>query len=54
MEADGEKTVRRVTGTVKVRVPLYGGKVEGWIVDGLERAYEEEAERLAEWLESNQ
>jgi hypothetical protein len=54
LEPDGDKTVRRVEGTVKVRVPLYGGKVEGWIVEGLERAYEEEAERLAEWLESNQ
>jgi hypothetical protein len=32
-------------------VPLYGGKVEGWIVDGLRAAYDEEADRLAEWLE---
>jgi Protein of unknown function (DUF2505) len=54
LEPDGDETLRTVHGTVKVRVPLYGGKVEGWIVDGLERAYEEEAERLSEWLESNQ
>jgi hypothetical protein len=43
-------TIRKVIGNVKVRVPLYGGKVEGWIVDGLERAYDEEAVRLEEWL----
>ena len=43
-------TIRKVTGTVKVRVPLYGGKVEGWIIDGLERAYDEEAVHLEDWL----
>lgn len=51
LEEDGDKTARHVRGQVKVRVPLYGGKVEGWIVEGLERAYEEEAERLTEWIE---
>lgn len=48
--SDSGGTLRIVTGTVKVRVPLYGGKVEGWIVDGLQKAYDEEAERLAKWL----
>lgn len=48
--SDG-KAERHVTGEVKVRVPLYGGKVEAWIVDGVSRAYDEEAERLASWLE---
>ncbi len=42
---------RSVAGEVKVRVPLYGGKVEGWIVDGVRRAYEEEARRIEAWLE---
>ena len=46
------KTERIVHGDVKVSVPLYGGKVEGTIVDGLEHAYAEEAERLQAWLES--
>lgn len=50
LEAKGGETVRTVTGDVKVGVPLYGGKVEGWIVKGLERAYEEEADLLAKWL----
>jgi Protein of unknown function (DUF2505) len=46
----GDGTQRTVAGTVKVKVPVYGGKVEGWIVDGIERAYDEEATRLAAWL----
>jgi hypothetical protein len=52
IRAHGEHALRRVTGTVKVSVPLYGGKVEGWIVEGIEQAYDEEAERLAGWLSS--
>jgi hypothetical protein len=51
LHENGDHTLRRVAGDVKVRVPLYGGKVEGWIVEGLEHTYEEEARRLLEWLE---
>lgn len=51
IEEEDDEAVRVVTGTVKVKVPLYGGKVEGWIVNGLEAAYDEEADRLTEWLE---
>jgi Protein of unknown function (DUF2505) len=47
----GDQTLRRVTGTVKIKVPLYGGRVEGLIVNGLERAYGAEADRLADWLD---
>lgn len=47
---DGEVSTRRVAGKIKVNVPLYGGRVEGWIRDGIEAAYEEEAARLADWL----
>ena len=50
LRGDGDKTERVVHGDVKVSVPLYGGKVEGRIVDGLEHAYAEEAERLQTWL----
>ncbi|MDQ4094589.1 MAG: DUF2505 domain-containing protein [Actinomycetota bacterium] len=46
----GDTTIRRVRGVVKVRVPLYGGKVERVIVNGLEEAYAQEATRLAKWL----
>lgn len=49
-ESADDKTSRHVIGHVKVRVPIYGSKVERIIVEGLERAYEEEAERLTEWL----
>jgi hypothetical protein len=50
LDGSGETTTRRVRGSVKVGVPLYGGKVEKVIVSGLERAYAEEAERLADWV----
>ena len=46
----GNATDRTIDGEVKVRVPIYGSKVEGWIVDGIEHAYAEEAERLETWL----
>ena len=50
-DLDDHTTRRRVTGIVKVSVPLYGGKVENLIVGGLERAYEEEAQRLTSWVQ---
>ncbi len=43
-------TMRRVQGAVKVRVPLYGGRVENIIVKNLEQTYADEATRLAKWL----
>lgn len=50
LEAGGGGTARRIQGKVVVRVPLYGGRIESLIVDGLRRAYDEEAERLTAWL----
>jgi hypothetical protein len=50
LEASRKGTKRVVSGSLKVKVPLYGGKVEGWVVKGLESAYEDEAEHLTEWL----
>jgi Protein of unknown function (DUF2505) len=41
---------RSVAGRVKVKVPLFGGRVESWIADGMRRAYDEEATRLAAHL----
>ncbi|HEX2051029.1 MAG TPA: DUF2505 domain-containing protein [Actinomycetota bacterium] len=49
-EHDGG-TLRRVSGRVDVRIPFYGGRVERSIVAGLRRAYDEEARRLAAWLD---
>lgn len=49
---EGDETLRRVSGFVKIRIPLYGGRVEKVIVQGLEEAYDNEADRLRKWLES--
>ena len=49
-----DETLRTIRGEVKVRVPFYGGKVESWIVEGLTRSYEEEAQRLTDWLDGLQ
>lgn len=46
----GGGTERLIEADVKVKVPFYGGKVEGWIADGLRHAYDQEAERIAIWL----
>ena len=50
IEPDGDKTVRTIRGRVKVKVPFYGSRVEGWIVKAMSDAYDEEAERLEAWL----
>jgi Protein of unknown function (DUF2505) len=50
LRATGDTTERVVAGTVKVKVPLYGSRVEGVIVRNLEEAYSEEADRLQSWL----
>lgn len=50
LSGDDQGTRRTVEGRVKVKVPLYGGRVEGWIVKGLIDAYDEEAERLRAWI----
>jgi Protein of unknown function (DUF2505) len=49
---NGSRTVRVVVGEVKVKVPIVGGKVESWIVQGLERAYDEEARVLRKYLKA--
>lgn len=52
LHSSGDGAMRRVRGTVQIRVPLYGGRVEGWIVEGLEQSYAEEADRLQAWLDA--
>ncbi len=51
LNEEGLTTIRRVSGVVKVKVPLYGGRVENMIVNNLRQTYGEEAARLAKWLE---
>jgi hypothetical protein len=46
----GGGTQRTIEGNVKVKVPFYGSRVEGWIVEGLIDAYEQEADRLRAWI----
>ena len=48
---DGEAASRMVvTGTVKVRMPLVGGRVERAIVSGLDEHATAEADLLGRWL----
>jgi hypothetical protein len=46
----GSGAEKLIEAEVKVRVPLYGAKVEGWIAEGLRKAYDQEADRIAEWV----
>lgn len=50
IETEGKGSARRVVGEVKVRVPIYGGRVESKIAEELETSYQEEADRLTKWL----
>ena len=50
IEAAGVGSTRVLTGTVKVRMPLVGGKVERAIVSGLTEHAEAEATLINEWL----
>jgi hypothetical protein len=47
-----EGTLRRVTGDVSFRVPVYGGRVEEIVVDHLDKIYDTEAHHLASWIHS--
>jgi hypothetical protein len=49
--ADGDEAVRRVTGELRVRIPLLGGRVERAVIDGVEEHLDEEAEVVASALE---
>lgn len=48
--ADGDGSRRTLRGTVKVRMILVGGKVEGAIVSGLREYAAAEAALIDEWL----
>lgn len=49
-DGDGARTRTLVTGTLTVRMPLVGGRVERAIVSGLEEHAAAEAELLGHWL----
>jgi hypothetical protein len=50
---NGDTTVRHVTGEVKVRVALVGGKVERAIVDGLRENAAAQTDLLTAWANSS-
>jgi hypothetical protein len=50
LSGGADRTRRTIEGHVKVKVPFYGGRVEGWIVEGLIDAYDQEADRLRSWI----
>jgi hypothetical protein len=52
LSGDTTESSRTVRGEVRVKVPIYGGRVEQLIVDHLTRAYDEEALRIERWLRS--
>ena len=49
-EGDAGRSRMVVTGTVQVRMPLVGGRVERAIVSGLEEHAAAEAQLLGDWL----
>jgi hypothetical protein len=50
LEAKGDATRRLATGTLKVHVPLVGGRVEKAIVGGITEHADAEAELLGTWI----
>ncbi|HKS48395.1 MAG TPA: DUF2505 domain-containing protein [Amycolatopsis sp.] len=44
------ETVLSTDGEVKIRIPLVGGKVEGFVADQVTRLLQSEAEYTARWL----
>jgi hypothetical protein len=53
IEPDGSTAQRTITGQVKVKMPLVGGKVEGAIVGGLRENATAQVALLDEWLASH-
>jgi hypothetical protein len=50
---EGEQTARTISGELRVRVPLLGGRAERAIVGGLVERLDAEAEALQRWLASH-
>ena len=51
--ADREETARTISGELRVRVPLLGGRAERAIVGGLVERLDAESEALQRWLASH-
>jgi hypothetical protein len=50
LSAEGGTTVLRTSGAVRIRIPLVGGKVEGFVADQVTNLLQGEAEFTARWL----
>ena len=50
---EGEQTTRTISGELRVRVPLLGGRAERAIAGGLVERLDAEAEALRRWLASH-
>jgi hypothetical protein len=48
--AEDGKTVLHITGDVKIRIPLIGGKLEGFVAEQITKLLAREAEYSAQWL----
>jgi hypothetical protein len=53
LSAEGGKTVLRANGEVKIRIPLVGGKIEGFVADEITKLLKREVELSAQWLAEN-
>jgi uncharacterized protein DUF2505 len=50
LKAEGEHTVLHITGEVKIRLPLVGGKLEGFVAEQITQLLARETEYSAQWL----
>ncbi|MFC4001748.1 DUF2505 domain-containing protein [Prauserella oleivorans] len=50
LTGDGQGSVQATRGEVTVRIPLVGGKLEGFVAEQVTRLLEREAEFTATWL----
>ncbi|HVV11125.1 DUF2505 domain-containing protein [Amycolatopsis sp.] len=50
LSSENGKTVLRITGEVKIRIPIVGGKLEGFVADQITKLLAREAEYSAQWL----
>ncbi|WP_199430977.1 DUF2505 domain-containing protein [Qaidamihabitans albus] len=50
LTAEGTATVQRTRGEAKVRIPLVGGRLEGFIAEQVSDLLEREADFTAKWL----
>jgi Protein of unknown function (DUF2505) len=53
LKAEGEHTVLHITGEVKIRLPLVGGKLESFVAEQITQLLTRETEYSAQWLAEN-